>query len=118
MGQSPVGKGIMERYDLSVHRGATFHKIMRIKRNGEPLDLTGYAAKCQVRMHPDGGELLAEVSTEIVPLAGRVDLLIPSSVTSGFESGIYVWDIRLTSPDSIAEYYVGGKFSVLPSVTE
>lgn len=108
----------MERYDFELHRGATFHKIMRIKRNGEPLDLTGYEAKCQVREHPDGGELLAEVSTEIVPLAGRVDLLIPSSVTSGFESGVYAWDIRLTSPASIAEYYVGGKFTVLPVVTE
>ena len=108
----------MEIYDFELHRGATFHMVMRIKRNGEPLDLTGYEAKCQGREHPDGGGLLAEVSTEIIPLAGRVDLLIPSSVTSGFESGVYAWDIRQTSPESIAEYYVGGKFTVLPSVTE
>ena len=108
----------MEKYDFAMHRGATFHKIMRIKKNGEPLDLTGYDAKCQVRTHPDGGELLAEMECVVSPLAGRVDLLIPSSVTSGFESGIYAWDIRLTSPASIAEYYLGGKFTVLPSVTE
>lgn len=108
----------MELHDLEVHRCATFHKVMKIKKNGEPLDLTGYTAKCQVRTRPDGGALLADVETNIIPLEGRIELLIPPSITSRFTAGVYAWDIRITSPESIAEYYLGGKFSVLPSVTE
>lgn len=108
----------MERHDFELHRGATFHKVLRFKRNGEYVNLTGYTAKCQVRDYPDGGELLTEMTAAVSPLSGRVDLVISASVSAGFESGVYAWDVRLTSPASVVEYYLGGKFSVLPSVTE
>ena len=108
----------MEIYDFSMHRGATFHKTLLFKRDGEALDLTGYEAKCQVRECPDGGALLCEMECVVSPSAGRVDLLIPASVSSGFVSGAYAWDIRVTSPLSMTEYYLGGFFKVLPSVTE
>ena len=108
----------MEIYDFSMHRCATFHRMLRFRKNGEPVDLTGYTAKCQVRECPDGGALLCEMECAITPAAGRVDLLIPASVSSGFTSGVYAWDIRLTSPLSVVEYYLGGAFRVMPSVTE
>lgn len=108
----------MEIYDIKLKRGATFHRTLLFKRDGEAVDLTGYEAKCQVREAPDGGKLLAEVECIVSPSAGRVDLLIQASVSAGFESGIYAWDIRVTSPASVVAFYVGGKFIVLPSVTE
>ena len=108
----------MEIYDFSMHRGATFHRALLFRKGGEVLYLTGYEAKCQVRECPDGGALLCEMECTITPAAGRIDLLIPASVSSGFTSGLYAWDIRVTSPASVAEYYLGGAFKVLPSVTE
>ena len=108
----------MEIYELSMHRGATFHKVLKFKKNGEPVDLTGYTAKSQIRVCPDGGELIAEMQTAISAQSGRVDLVIPASVSAGIASGVYAWDVRLTSPLTIVEYYIGGKFRVLPSVTD
>ena len=108
----------MQQYDFSVHRGATFYKTLIFKRNGEPVDLTGYQAQSQVRECPDGGALLCNIECSIVPLAGRVELLIPATESARFTSGVYAWDIRLKSPTSITEYYLGGAFRVLPSVTE
>ena len=108
----------MEIYDFSMHRCATFHKVLRFKKNGEPVDLTGYTAKCQVRECPDGGKLLTEMTAVVSPQSGRVDLVISAADSAAFESGVYAWDIRLTSPLSVVEYYLGGAFRVLPSVTE
>ena len=108
----------MERHDLSVSRGGTFHRTLRLKKNGEPVDLTGYTAKSQVRVCPDGGDLIAEIDTVVFPDLGRVELVIAASVTSGIASGVYAWDVKLTSPDTVVAYYVGGKFTVLPSVTD
>lgn len=108
----------MEKFDFSMHRCETFHKALKLKKNGEPVDLTGYTAKCQVRENPDGGKLLCEVETIITPEIGLVDLFISSAVSSGFESGVYTWDIRITSDDDVAKYYLGGWFRVLPSTTE
>lgn len=108
----------MEIYDFTMHRGATFHRALLFRKDGEVLDLTGYTAKCQVRDYPDGGALLCEMECTITGSAGRIDLLIPASASAGFTSGLYAWDIRVTSPASVAEYYLGGAFKVLPSVTE
>ena len=108
----------MERHDLTMSRGATFHRVLRFKQNGEPVDLSGYTAKSQVRVCPDGGELIAEMEATVTALSGRVDLVIPASVSAEFESGVYAWDIKLTSPYTVVEYYIGGKFTVLPTVTD
>jgi len=108
----------MERHDLSMHRCASFHRILKFKKKGVPVDLTGYTAKCQVRECPDGGKLLTEMTAVISPQSGRVDLFISAADSEKFESGAYAWDVRLSSPANIVEYYLGGKFMVLPSVTE
>lgn len=108
----------MERYDFVVHRGETFRRVLRFKRSGEVVNLTGYEGKCQVRECPDGGQLLCEISVSVNGPGGTMVLMIPASVCAGFLSGLYAWDLRVTSPASVAAFYLGGQFRVLPSVTE
>ena len=108
----------MERYDLSVHRGETFRRVLRLKKNGEAIDLTGWTGKAQVRPEPDAEELLCEMAVEIVPGEGKVVMVIPSEVTAVAPAGVYAWDIRLMDRLDVARYYVGGVFRVLPSVTK
>lgn len=108
----------MEFYDFKVMRGATFSVTLRFRQDGQIIDLTGYTAKSQVRVSPDGGELVAEMDTAITPEEGTVRLSIADEVTAGIASGAYVWDMRMTDPAGETRYYLGGKFSVIPSVTE
>ena len=105
-------------HDFSMHRGETFHKYLRIKKNGGPVDLSGYAARCQVRESPDGGQLLCDVGCIFPGTAGHLELMIPAEVSASFPPGVYVWDLRVTSDRQEVRFYVGGKFRVLPSVTE
>ena len=108
----------MEVYDFSVKRGATFSVSLRFKQSGSVMDLTGYSVKSQVRVCPDGGALVAEMSAAVTPEEGLVVLSIADEVTAGMESGLYAWDMRMTDPEGNTRYYIGGKFAVLPSVTE
>ena len=49
---------------------------------------------------------------------GKMVLMVADDVTAGLSAGIYAWDLKATDADGIVRYYVGGKFGVVPSVTE
>lgn len=108
----------MQKYDFICQKGETFRKALRLKKNGTPIDLTGWTARSQVREYPDNGPLLCEIDVTIIPDEGRIVLMIANDVTAGFISGLYAWDLKATDSDGIVRYYVGGKFGVVPSVTE
>lgn len=108
----------MERIDLQVKRGETFLQAIRFRENGDPVDLSGYRGACQVREAPDGGKLLCTMEVTVSPQQGYVELHIPSPVTAEMTSGCYVYDFWLESADGIRDFYFGGRFRVLPSVTE
>lgn len=108
----------MEMHDLKIHRCETFQRTIRLKKNDQPLDLTGYTAKCQVRDCPDGTELICDMEVSIAATEGKISLKISSEITKNFQSGTYAWDLKVNDPDGNSTYYLGGKFIVLPSVTE
>lgn len=108
----------MERYDLICPKGADFRKRLRLKQNGVYLDLTGWSAKSQVRVEPDGGELICIIDTEVSNDGSEVVMTLSDSVTAELPAGTYVWDIKLTDTDDITRYYLGGAFRVVPTVTD
>ena len=108
----------MERYDFSVSRGGTFTKVLRIKEDGAVKDLTGYTAKSQVRENPDGGMLICEMTTAIDAGNGIITLTIPAATSAEIKSGAYCWDLKLTDAGGLVAYYIGGKFMIVPTVTE
>ena len=108
----------MERYDFYVHQGETFRKVLRLRQAGIPLNLTGCIARSQVRTEPNGGRLLCEMEITLTPEEGMLTLLIRDDLTSAFDPDVFVWDLKLTDVEGITRYYVGGKFTVFPSVTE
>ena len=108
----------MQFYDIAIGRGETLRRIVKLKKNGQYIDLTGYQAKSQVRETPDGGTLICEISTTIDTEENQIILTIADNVTAGIVPGVYAWDLRVTLDSDIVKYYVGGKFTVLPTVTE
>ena len=108
----------MERYDIEVNRGETFSKTMRLKKNGVPLDLTGWSGKAHVRPEPESETLICAMEVEIIAAEGKVRMVIPAEVTAEIPAGLYAWDIRTADSGGTVRYYVGGVFKVLPSVTK
>lgn len=108
----------MDRWDLYLSRGATLSQEMMFKENGAVIDLTGYTARSQVREEPDGGALICEMMTAVYGPTGTVIITIGAETSAGLASGVYCWDLKLTAPGGVTEYYIGGQFTVQPTVTE
>ena len=109
---------MMEQYDILIHRGETFWKEIRIKENGVPIDLENWSGSCQVRSHPDGGNLILSVMVIFDLTENTVNLYASDEMTAAIPSGVYAWDLKLIDPDEIVRYLIGGAFKVLPVVTE
>ena len=107
-----------EKYDIVIHRGETLRKVMRIKENGVPVDLENWSGSCQVRSHPDGGDLILSVMVIFDLPENKIVLYASDEQTAAIPSGVYAWDLKLTDPDEIVRYLIGGAFKVLPVVTE
>ncbi len=109
----------MERYDLSVHRGETFVQPLIFRGSeGLVLDLTGYEAYSQVRPEPESEELICSMVCTIEALTGTVTMTIGANVTKTIPAGCYAYDLMMKDPDDVIRTYIGGRFAVLPSVTE
>lgn len=109
----------MERYDLKVFQGETFLQELVFRNSaGEIIDLTGYTGFSQVRPNPESDELICAMECLVDGPQGKATLLIESMITGGIAPGCYAYDFAMRSPNGFVRYYIGGKFSVLPAVTE
>jgi hypothetical protein len=88
------------RYDFKIKQGNPFSKIMYYTdKDNNPLNLTGYKAKMQIRDKPSG-KIYSTLTTEngkiiITPLEGKIELLIPMLETKTFEFCKAVYDLDI-----------------------
>lgn len=98
-------------------RGDTWQRAWLIRHSDDsPVDLTGVAARLHVR-DADGGLVmsasLADGRLSIAdPLAGRIDLIMPSAVTD-ISPGHYRYDIEVTHPGGVRSTYEQAALIVL-----
>lgn len=109
-------------FDIVVSRGASYATSMIIKVDNEPLNLTDYDAKLQVRDSYDSEDILYEMSTdigniEITPMSGKVDLIISKDDSVEFDFDVGLYDLLLISPSGEVLRYLEGNFRVLKGVT-
>ena len=107
--------------DLTCPQGATFTKTLTWKVNGDPTDLTGWAARMQVRTRHAAPETLVDVNdTAGITLggtAGTVTIDLPAAATSELPAGEWRYDLELVKPDGTVYRLVEGAFTVTPEVT-
>lgn len=95
--------------------------------NGDPVDLTGYSGKMQVRKTPSDEAVIVEISSDGVDpgivfdpvVLNRVKLKIPHAVTkllTAPNEGVY--DLLLTSPSNIIARVLEGPACISAGVTE
>lgn len=112
--------------DLEVYKGSTFSKQIQWKTGtpAEPVNLTGYTARMQVRRSVNDSTILDSLTTDngkltiYAPTEGRISINISAAVSSAyaFTSGVY--DLELVSPDNVTVYRIlEGCFSANPEVT-
>lgn len=85
----------------------------------QPLDLSGYAARAQIRGTHADNDVWLDITDITIDPAGVITLTIPAEATSDpvwLRRTDGVWDLYLDNPDSTVRA-VMGKISVSPWVT-
>ena len=123
-----------QRYDLAIQQGAVFEREFQWcnpipgsdppePNEADPIDLTGYTAKLQIRAHggePDTTDPLAEFTIgsglTVTAAEGKIALKITDEQTTAYAFTTAVWDLLVaTGGDTIR--LVEGRVSVSPEVT-
>ena len=109
-------------YDFDVHQGETFkEEIKLVDIDGNNIDLTGKTAKGQIRKKPKDPTLIANFATSLSVPKALITFELTATQTAAIPVGQYFYDIcayETISGVRRIKYYIGGKFVVLPSVTE
>lgn len=114
----PLGQDYLPaNYDLVLYKGDYLPFAVTLQDSDDnPLDLTGFTAKCSIRA-TFGAVDSFDATCTITPLAGKVDIVFPSSVTSTMDAGSYIWDFQITDPDENNRTYLTGDVTVWGEVS-
>ena len=108
------------KLNLTCPQGSTFSKSLTYKLDDDPVNLTGYDARLQVReffYSPD--PVLSLTSASGITLgasAGTISVLIDAATTASLIPGDYVYDLELVAGGTVTRL-IEGKFVVTPEVT-
>jgi hypothetical protein len=105
--------------NIVIDQGADFSTTVTVTDSvGDPLDLTGYSARGQIRKHYTSSTKV-DFSTSFLPprSSGILTLSLSSVQTANMESGRYVYDVELVSSANNVSRLVEGIATVTPEVT-
>ena len=104
-------------YDMSIHQGEGFDEMLLLVNNkGKAINLAGKEVKAQIRPEPGHATLIANITTQVFPEEGRINIKLTGTQTQNFAVGTYHYDVCSLDNGTI-KYYIGGKFIVLPRVS-
>jgi len=113
-------------HNFLCNQGATFRRTLTWTDSARnPIDLTSYTARMQVRPSVDSSNVVIELTTANTRITlgntattkGQVNLLLPANTTSTLIAGQYVYDLELVSAGGEVTRLVEGNFVVKAEVT-
>ena len=110
------------KYDLFIAKGATFAIVFTWNIDGDPVDLTNYTARMQIRSTKESSAVMSSLTTEnggisLGGSAGTISLSLTASATSLLigQSGVY--DIELVSGEGVVYRLLEGVVTLSNEVT-
>lgn len=118
------------KQNLVIEKGATYAPAAFVFKDsaGNPIDLTNYTAKLEMRETPYDTAFL-KASSEVVPPAGftkyitlgttngNVAVVLPATVTDLFKADTAFYDIELTSGAGVVTRFMQGRVHLSRSIT-
>jgi hypothetical protein len=117
---------IAGKFDLIIQQGATFDLEMTLKQeNGNPINLTGYEARMQIRTRHSAQTAMLEITTDEDggitfpdPATGKIVIEIPAETTAELKAiKAAVYDLELIEPQGKVRRVVEGTVTITPEVT-
>ena len=107
-------------YDLVIDQGSTFAIDLTIKESGSAKNLTGYAARAQMRSSKSDSAVAASFTCSITspPTSGVVKMELPGTTSSAMTAGVYFYDLEIhTANDATVKRLIEGKVTINQEVT-
>lgn len=113
------------KHNFLCEQGATFNPTITWKDEaGDPVSLTGYTGRMQVRKNyaDSGVAIIISLTTENGRMSlggsnGTIELLIDAVDTDDLPSGTHKYDLELESGSGVVTRLLKGSFKVDPEVT-
>jgi hypothetical protein len=109
------------KYNFVCPQGATFSKQLTWKIEENPVDLTTYTARMQVREKHTSTAKILDLTTENGGISlggdqGTIQIEVASSTTEDIVPKCYVYDLELVAGGTVTRL-LEGQFMVTPEVT-
>lgn len=109
-------------YNQTADQGATYGRLITLYDSaGNPLNLTGYTAKMQIRETYDSPTAILELSTSNgkIVLGGALGTvtLTAAAADMNFTAEQYVYDLEITSGAGVITRVIMGTFDLRAEVT-
>lgn len=104
--------------ELHIDAGATFSSDVTVNdANGDPVDLTNFEARAQLRKSYYSTTATDFVVTKIHPITGILNMSISASNTANIRPGRYVYDVEIEDSSNTVTRIFEGIVVVSPNVT-
>ena len=110
-------------YNTTIDQGADWYfNITYADPNGDPIDITGSTADCQLRSFPNAPTAVLTLTSgdgiTIVGASGEVNLHATAEQTGAIDEGTYFYDVELIAPNTgVVTRLVQGQIVVSAEVT-
>jgi hypothetical protein len=110
-------------YDITIEQGATFRlNLVWRDADNNPVDLTGYVARMQVRSSYSDPEVQLNLSTEngaivLGDTLGTITITGSATSTDDIKVRAGVYDVEVQASDGTVTRLVQGKVRISPEVT-
>lgn len=105
--------------NLFVDQGSTYSNIITVAAsNTQPLNLTDYTVKSQMRKSYQTSTAYTFTSSVYDALNGKIRLQLTSEESRDIPAGRYLYDVEITSPSGNRTRVVEGIVTVIPEITK
>ena len=109
------------KYNFICPQGSTFSKQLTWQIDDEPVNLTSYTARMQVREKYSSPTKILDLTTENGGIAlggdeGTILINVNATETANIVAKCYVYDLELISSSTVTRL-IEGQFMVTPEVT-
>lgn len=106
------------QHDLTIEQGASYVLELSVSAEGQPVDLSGYIGKAQMRRKHTDAEHAAEFLVVVTNPAtdGKLSIGLTAEQTAVISAGTYVYDLEIDNSGEVIRL-LQGRLRVTPQVT-
>lgn len=105
--------------NLYIDAGADYSIIVTANQsNGDPLNLTGYTVRSQIRKSYASSTAYDFTATVFAATSGKIRLSLTNAQTSAIKPGRYLYDVEITSSANEKRRVLEGIIIVTPEITQ